>query len=145
MDDSARGIATAALTLQSDLLRALVRKALLTRAEALDIVDSSLLNAASHPDADRHPAGGAQEMHHTLFRVVQELFGFKGKRHGGIPYQPMLAIVLDTWPARLGTETSPARICSTSSGAPRSKAREREKQAGSGRSSQSKPTILMPN
>jgi hypothetical protein len=48
MDDSARGIATAALTLQSDLLRALVRKALLTRAEALDIVDSSLLNAASH-------------------------------------------------------------------------------------------------
>jgi hypothetical protein len=47
MDDSARGIATAALTLQSDLLRALVRKALLTRAEALDIVDSSLLNAAS--------------------------------------------------------------------------------------------------
>ena len=52
MDDSARGIATAALTLQSDLLRALVRKALLTRAEALDIVDSSLLNAASHPDAE---------------------------------------------------------------------------------------------
>ena len=52
MDDSARGIATAALTLQSDLLQALVRKALLTRAEALDIVDSSLLNAASHPDAE---------------------------------------------------------------------------------------------
>ena len=39
-------------SLQSDLLRALVRKALLTRAEALDIVDSSLLNAASHPDAE---------------------------------------------------------------------------------------------
>ena len=52
MDDSARGIATAALTLQSDLLQALVRKALLTRAEALAIVDSSLLNAASHPDAE---------------------------------------------------------------------------------------------
>ena len=52
MDDSARGIATAALTLHSDLLQALVRKALLTRAEALDIVDSSLLNAASHPDAE---------------------------------------------------------------------------------------------
>ena len=52
MDDSARGIATAALTLQSDLLKALVGKALLTRAEALDIVDSSLLNAASHPDAE---------------------------------------------------------------------------------------------
>jgi len=39
-------------SLQSDLLRALVRKALLTRAETLDIVDSSLLNAASHPDAE---------------------------------------------------------------------------------------------
>jgi hypothetical protein len=52
MDDSARGIATAALTLQSDLLKALVDKALLTRAEALAIVDSSLLNAASHPDAE---------------------------------------------------------------------------------------------
>jgi hypothetical protein len=52
MDDSARGIATAALTLQSDLLQALVHKALLTKAEALAIVDSSLLNAASHPDAE---------------------------------------------------------------------------------------------
>jgi hypothetical protein len=39
MDDSARGIATADLTLQSDLLKALVHKALLTRAEALAIVD----------------------------------------------------------------------------------------------------------
>ena len=52
MDEPARGIATAALTLQSDLLKALVGKALLTRAEALAIVDSSLLNAASHPDAE---------------------------------------------------------------------------------------------
>ena len=52
MHDSARGIATAALTLQSDLLKALVHKTLLTRAEALAIVDSSLLNAASHPDAE---------------------------------------------------------------------------------------------
>ena len=52
MDDSARGIATAALTLQSNLLNALIRKAVLTRVEALDIVDSSLLNAASHPDAE---------------------------------------------------------------------------------------------
>jgi hypothetical protein len=52
MDDSARGIATAALNLQSDLLKALVYKALLTTAEALTIVDSSLVNAASHPDAE---------------------------------------------------------------------------------------------
>jgi hypothetical protein len=50
MDDSARGIATAALTLQSNLLTALIRKAVLTRAEALDIVDSSLRSAASQPD-----------------------------------------------------------------------------------------------
>jgi hypothetical protein len=50
MDDSARGIATAALTLQSNLLNALIRKAVLTRAEALDIVDSSLRSAASQPD-----------------------------------------------------------------------------------------------
>ena len=50
MDDSARGIATAALTLQSDLLKALDRKALLTRADALAIVDSSLRSAASQPD-----------------------------------------------------------------------------------------------
>jgi hypothetical protein len=50
MDDSARGIATAALTLQSGLLKALVHKAVLTRAEALDIVDSSLRSAASQPD-----------------------------------------------------------------------------------------------
>ena len=49
MDDSARGIATAALTLQSNLLNALIRKAVLTRAEALDIVDSSL-RSASQPD-----------------------------------------------------------------------------------------------
>jgi hypothetical protein len=52
MDDSARGIATTALTLQSNLLNALIRKAVLIRAEALDIVDSSLQNAASHPDAE---------------------------------------------------------------------------------------------
>jgi len=52
MDDSARGIATAALTLHSDLLQALVRKAVLTSAKALEIVDSSLRSAAGQPDAE---------------------------------------------------------------------------------------------
>ena len=52
MDDSARGIATASLTLQSSLLQALVRKGVLTPADALDIVDNSLRSAANQPDAE---------------------------------------------------------------------------------------------
>jgi hypothetical protein len=52
MDDSARGIATASFTLQSSLLQALVRKGVLTRADALDIVDISLRSAANQPDAE---------------------------------------------------------------------------------------------
>ena len=52
MDDSARGIATASLTLQSCLLQALVRKGVLTTADALDIVESSLQSAANQPDAE---------------------------------------------------------------------------------------------
>jgi hypothetical protein len=52
MDDSAIGIATAALALHSELLKVLVRRAILTNDEALDIVDSALQNTASHPDAE---------------------------------------------------------------------------------------------
>ena len=52
MDDSARGIATASFTLQSSLLQALVCKGVLTTADALDIVDSSLQSAANQPDAE---------------------------------------------------------------------------------------------
>jgi len=52
MDDSARGIATASFTLQSSLLQALVRKGVLSPADALDIVDISLRSAANQPDAE---------------------------------------------------------------------------------------------
>jgi hypothetical protein len=52
MDDSARGIATASLTLHLSLLQVLVRKGVLTSADALGIVDASLRSAASHPDAE---------------------------------------------------------------------------------------------
>src|SRR5262245_22841778 len=52
MDDSAQGIATASFTLQSSLLQALVRKGVLSPAEALDIVDTSLRSAANQPDAE---------------------------------------------------------------------------------------------
>jgi hypothetical protein len=42
MDDISRGIATAALTLQSVMLQALVSKGVLTTDEALEVVDKSL-------------------------------------------------------------------------------------------------------
>ena len=50
MDDIARGIATASLTLQSVMLQALVAKGLLTRAEAIEIVDKSLDAVVATPD-----------------------------------------------------------------------------------------------
>ncbi len=49
MDEIARGIASAALTLQSVLLQALVHKGVLTSEEALDVVDRSLAAAAVDP------------------------------------------------------------------------------------------------
>jgi hypothetical protein len=52
MDDSARGVATAALTLQSILLQTLIHKGVLTGAEALQAVDKCLHAVASHPDAE---------------------------------------------------------------------------------------------
>jgi hypothetical protein len=45
MDDSARGIAAASLTLQSSLLQALVGKGVLSPADALEVVDNSLTGA----------------------------------------------------------------------------------------------------
>jgi hypothetical protein len=50
MDDIARGIATAALTLQSALLQALVYKEVLTPTEALEVVDKSLIGIWGTPD-----------------------------------------------------------------------------------------------
>ena len=52
MDDSARGVAIAAFTLQSMLLKALVEKGVLTRREAIEAVDNSLDAVASHPGAE---------------------------------------------------------------------------------------------
>ena len=50
MDDISRGIATAALTLQSVMLQALVSKGVLTTAEALEVVDKSLDAVLDTPD-----------------------------------------------------------------------------------------------
>jgi hypothetical protein len=47
MDEISRGIATAALTLQSVLLQALVSKGVLTPGEALEVVDEGL-DAVTH-------------------------------------------------------------------------------------------------
>ncbi len=49
MNEAAQGIATAALTLQSVLLQALVHMGVLTREDALGIVDRSLAAAAEVP------------------------------------------------------------------------------------------------
>ena len=51
MDEADQGIATAALTLQSCLLQALVYKGILSRDDALDIVDRSQKAARSAPSA----------------------------------------------------------------------------------------------
>jgi hypothetical protein len=50
MDDISRGIAAAALTLQSVMLRALVSKGVLTIGEALEVVDKSLDAVLDTPD-----------------------------------------------------------------------------------------------
>ena len=52
MDDMSRGIATAALTLQSVLLQALVQKGVIARKDALGIVDRSLEAAGNVPSAE---------------------------------------------------------------------------------------------
>ena len=56
MDEVARGVATAALTLQSALLRSLVANGAMTPAQALDVIDkalaASLGKAPSKEDQD---------------------------------------------------------------------------------------------
>jgi hypothetical protein len=56
MDEIARGVATAALTLQSALLRTLVASGAMTPAEALDVIEkalaASLGKASSREDQD---------------------------------------------------------------------------------------------
>jgi len=52
MDEISRGIATAALSLQSVLLQALVHKGVLTPSEALGVADAALAAARSDPRDD---------------------------------------------------------------------------------------------
>ena len=70
MDDSARGVATAALILQSILLQTLVGNGVLTRAQALQAVDGSLDAVASHPDAEA--TGEAAEIARICLNGVRE-------------------------------------------------------------------------
>ena len=58
MDEISRGIATAALTLQSVLLQALVAKGELTPAEALDVAERAV--KAASESADEHEAHVAE-------------------------------------------------------------------------------------
>jgi hypothetical protein len=70
MDDISRGIATAALTLQSVLLQALVHKGIITREDALAMVDRSLEAAASVPSAE--DAGEVAQVAHDCLAGVRE-------------------------------------------------------------------------
>ena len=72
MDEISRGIATAALTLQSVLLQAMVSKGLLTRAEALEAVDKGLAAMVADPDDDV-ATDVAEFAHSCLEGVCEEL------------------------------------------------------------------------
>jgi rhamnogalacturonyl hydrolase YesR len=65
MDEVSFGIATAALTLQSVMLQALVAKGLLTPSEAVEVVDKSLDAVIQAPD-DEASDGAAQAAHDCL-------------------------------------------------------------------------------
>ena len=70
MDDSARGVAIAAFTLQSILVRTLVEKGVLTCGEALEAVDKSLDAVASHPAAEA--AAEAADIARICLKGVRE-------------------------------------------------------------------------
>jgi hypothetical protein len=70
MDKTAQGIATAALTLQSGVLQALVHKGVLSREDALGIVDRSLEAAATAPGAGE--AGEVALIAHDCLEGVLE-------------------------------------------------------------------------
>jgi hypothetical protein len=65
MDEISFGIATAALTLRSVMLQALVAKGLLTPSEAVEVVDKSLDAVIQGPD-DEAADGAAQAAHDCL-------------------------------------------------------------------------------
>lgn len=79
MDDIARGIATAALTLQSFLLQALVHRGVLTSEEALDIVDRSVAAAANPLDAEE--VGLVAEVVQSCLAGVREGLAVTAARH----------------------------------------------------------------
>ena len=70
MDETARSIASAALTLQSVLLETLVHKGVMTRGEALYVVDRSLEAAANVPSAEA--AGEVAEITQGCLEGVRE-------------------------------------------------------------------------
>jgi hypothetical protein len=70
MDDTSRGIATAALTLQSLLLQALVSKGVLTIGEALEVVDKSLDAVLDTPDDEG--VDDVIEVAHACLEYVRE-------------------------------------------------------------------------
>src|ERR1700690_2610989 len=83
MDEAAQGIATATLTLQSILLQALVHKGILTRDEALGIVDRSLEAAANAPSAKE--AGEVAEITQGCLEGVREGLAAMGSEHPSGP------------------------------------------------------------
>jgi hypothetical protein len=72
MGDISRGIATAALTLQSVIMQALVAKGALTRAEALGVVDKSL-DAVTATPASQEAVGVAAVASACLEQVREGL------------------------------------------------------------------------
>ena len=79
MDQTAQGIATAAFTLISVLLQALVHKGVLSREDALGIVDRSLEAAANAASAEE--AGEVVEVtQHCLAGVREGLLGMGARR-----------------------------------------------------------------
>jgi len=83
MDEAAQGIATAALTLQSVLLQALVHKGVLSREDALGIVDRSLEAAADAPGAEA--AGEVAEITQGCLQGVREGLAAMGSEHPSGP------------------------------------------------------------
>jgi len=69
MDDIARGIAMASLILQSSLLRSLVANGVMTRAQALNVIEKAL--AASHGK------GSSKEEQDVALVTVQTLQGVR--------------------------------------------------------------------
>jgi len=79
MDESAQGIATAALTLQSVLLQALVHNGILSREDALGVVDRSLEAAANAAGAEE--GGEVPEITRGCLMGVREKLAAMGSEH----------------------------------------------------------------